>query len=68
VKTPVSRGLVLLLALALSACVTETESVFTEEAAPREAMQQRVALARQYIGQRNWEAAKRNLKDGAGAR
>lgn len=46
----------------LSACITESESVFTSEAAPEEAAAQRVALARQYIGQRNWDDAKRNLK------
>ena len=48
--------------LLLSACVTETESVFTERPEPAEAMEQRVALARRYIGQGNWEDAKRNLQ------
>ena len=46
----------------LGACVTTTESVFTEQASPKKALDQRVALARQYIGEGNWEAAKRNLK------
>jgi type IV pilus assembly protein PilF len=52
----------MLLTLPLLACVTESESVFTEEASPGEALEQRVELARQYIGERNWEDAKRNLK------
>jgi type IV pilus assembly protein PilF len=56
------RALLALVVLPLGACVTETESVFTEKAAPKEAMEQRVTLARQYIGQRNWEAAERNLR------
>ena len=51
--------------LLLSGCVTETESVFTEKASPQDTMEQRVALARRYIGQRNWEDAKRNLKAAA---
>jgi type IV pilus assembly protein PilF len=51
-----------LLAILLLGCVTQTETVFTEPASPEDALQKRVALARQYIGQRNWEAAKRNLK------
>lgn len=48
--------------LMLGGCISTTESVFTEEASPEEALQKRVALARQYIGEGNWEAAKRNLK------
>ncbi len=43
-------------------CVTTTEGVFTEKADPQRALDERVALARQYIGEGNWEAAKRNLK------
>ena len=53
---------VLLMPLLLAACVTETETVFTEPASPEDVMEQRVELARQYIGQRDWENAKRNLK------
>ena len=53
--------LVLVIGVA-SGCITTTESVFTEEASPSKAVEKRVALARQYIGQGNWEAAKRNLK------
>lgn len=59
------RGLLLVMILAIvtgSGCVRTTKSVFTEEASPEKALQERVALARQYIGDRNWEAAKRNLK------
>lgn len=46
----------------LAGCVTTTESVFTEEASPTKALEQRVSLARHYIGEGNWEAAKRNLQ------
>ena len=46
----------------LAGCVTTTESVFTEDASPKKALEQRVSLARQYIGEGNWEAAKRNLQ------
>ena len=48
--------------LLLAACVTDTATVFTEPASPEDVMEQRVELARQYIGQRDWENAKRNLK------
>ena len=50
------------LLLLMGGCISTTESVFTEEASPEKALDQRVALARQYIGEGNWEAAKRNLK------
>ena len=50
------------IALGLSACVTSTESVFTEEASPQKTLERRVSLARQYIGERNWADAKRNLQ------
>jgi len=61
------RKFVLLSALVLvvvvaGGCISTTESVFTEEASPQKALDKRVALARQYIGQGNWEAAKRNLQ------
>ena len=57
------RGSSLLLVLAMgSGCISTTESVFTEEASPEKALEQRVALARQYIGEGNWESAKRNLQ------
>jgi type IV pilus assembly protein PilF len=54
--------LLLLLLAALPACVTTEESVFTNEAAPNKALLTRVELARRYIGEQNWEDAKRNLK------
>ena len=47
---------------ALSACVTTTETVFTEKASPEKALERRVELARNYVGERDWENAKRNLK------
>jgi len=46
----------------LAACVTTTESVFTEEPSPEKTLERRVGLARQYIGEGNWKDAKRNLK------
>jgi type IV pilus assembly protein PilF len=57
------KNVALMAVLALLAgCITTTEGGFTEEASPEKALQQRVELARQYIGEGNWEAAKRNLK------
>ena len=59
------RVQILLAALAiltLSACVTDTEQVFTGEPSKEEAIRTRVELARRYIGEGNWEDAKRNLK------
>ena len=46
----------------LAACVTTTEGGFTEKYSPEQALNERVELARKYIGDGNWEAAKRNLK------
>lgn len=54
--------LVALVLCMLAACVTSRESVFTQPASPDEVFTQRVDLARQYIGDGNWDAAKRNLK------
>ena len=48
--------------LVLSACVTTTETLFTEEASPDKTLEKRVSLARQYIGEGDWENAERNLK------
>ncbi|RLA60009.1 MAG: type IV pilus biogenesis/stability protein PilW [Gammaproteobacteria bacterium] len=45
-----------------SGCISTTEGGFTEEASPTKAVEKRVALARQYIGEGNWAAAKRNLQ------
>lgn len=57
-----TRGLsIVLVALLLGGCITERESVFTEPASPSKTMEQRLSLARQYIGRGNYEAAKRNL-------
>ncbi|MBN7796143.1 type IV pilus biogenesis/stability protein PilW [Parahaliea mediterranea] len=52
----------LLAAMALAGCVTHTERVFTQPPSPEKALKQRVELARQYIGEGNWENAKRNLQ------
>ncbi len=55
------RGVLLALVVLCSGCVTTTDSVFTTPPSPQEALERRVALARQYIGERDWENAKRNL-------
>jgi type IV pilus assembly protein PilF len=61
-KIAVTRAatLVALLTLPLAACITSQTEVFTSS--PEEALQARVQLARSYIGEQNWEDAKRNLK------
>ena len=48
-------------ALSLSACISTTDSVFTDKADPDKALEYRVELARKYIGEGDWENAKRNL-------
>ncbi len=48
--------------LALGGCVSYEERVFTKEASPEETLELRVELARKYIGQGDWDNAKRNLK------
>ena len=53
-------GVVALLAL-LVGCISTTEGGFTDEYSPEKALESRVELARQYIGEGNWEDAKRNL-------
>jgi type IV pilus assembly protein PilF len=52
----------LLVGAALVGCVTQEETVFTKAASPEEALELRVELARKYIGQGDWDNAKRNLK------
>jgi type IV pilus assembly protein PilF len=62
---PYLYGLMLMILLggaSLGGCITHTETVFTEEASPEKALERRVELARQYIGEGNWDYAKRNLK------
>lgn len=53
---------ILLASIFMGGCISTTQSVFTEEASPEKALERRVALAREYIGDGNWEAAKRNLQ------
>jgi type IV pilus assembly protein PilF len=48
--------------LLLPGCVTTTERVFSKEPDPQQALKTRVQLARSYIGEQNWEDAKRNLR------
>ncbi len=52
----------LLAGVVLAGCITQEERVFTNEASPQEALELRVELARKYIGQGDWDNAKRNLK------
>jgi type IV pilus assembly protein PilF len=61
-KKHVSLLFLLLLSTLLGGCITTTTGLFTEDASPQKALDERVSLARQYIGEGNWEAAKRNLK------
>ncbi|EED36724.1 type IV pilus biogenesis/stability protein PilW [Luminiphilus syltensis NOR5-1B] len=46
----------------LPACVTESTGGYTNEPSPEKALERRVSLARQYIGEGDWENAKRNLE------
>ena len=46
----------------LGGCISTTEGGFSEEPSPQKALDTRVSLARQYIGEGNWVAAKRNLE------
>ncbi len=46
----------------ISGCVHETTGGFTEKASPEKALEYRLELARKYIGDGNWEDAKRNLR------
>ncbi|GAB5450404.1 MAG: type IV pilus biogenesis/stability protein PilW [Halioglobus sp.] len=55
-------GLTLGWAGLLSGCITTTEGGFTEKASPDKALEKRVTLARQYLGEGNWDSAKRNLE------
>ncbi len=52
----------LALSLMLGGCITTTEGGFTEKADPGEALELRVELARKYIGEGDWDNAKRNLQ------
>ncbi len=56
------RSIGLIMAFFVSGCVTTEDRVFTNDASPQEALESRLQLARSYIGQQNWEDAKRNLK------
>ena len=57
------RNLLIVFLLALMAgCVTETQGPEPAVMDPEQAISQRVALARQYIGAGDWDNAKRNLE------
>ena len=61
-STAIRAMLLFLCLVSLSACITTRDTVFTQPASPDEVFTQRVELARKYIGDGNWDAAKRNLK------
>ena len=54
-------AMAIFVSVSLSGCITSTKGGFTEQASPDEALQRRVELARNYIGEGNWKDAKRNL-------
>ena len=62
IETIFKRVGVLLLVLVCTGCITTTETVFTEKASPEKALERRVQLARNYVGEGDYENAKRNLK------
>ncbi len=62
IKSQYKNIVAVTLILLCSACVTTTETVFTEKASPEKALDRRVELARNYVGEGDYENAKRNLK------
>ena len=58
-----SRIVFLMAIVLLAGCVTTERSVFTEKADKQKAHETSTQLARQYIRKRNWDAAKRHLKN-----
>ncbi len=48
--------------ISLSGCVTTDQASYSNKAAKKNALEQRLILARRYIGDNNWEDAKRNLQ------
>ena len=52
----------LIIIAVLTSCVTETSGPEPSPVDPAQALEQRVGLARQYIGVGDWENAKRNLE------
>ena len=54
--------LTVFLLAAIAGCVTETQGPEPVVVDPKQAISQRVALARQYIGAGDWDNAKRNLE------
>lgn len=57
-----ARLAVALFAMLLTGCISTTTGGFIAKASPEEALEKRVQLARQYIGESNWDDATRNLK------
>ena len=58
----IAIGSLIFLQISLSGCVTTEESSYSSPSIERNALEQRLNLARRYIGDSNWDDAKRNLK------
>jgi type IV pilus assembly protein PilF len=56
-----SSVLIVFFQLSLAGCITSTTGGFSDSASPEKALERRVELARNYIGEGNWQDAKRNL-------
>ena len=59
---PIAIGLLFFIQISLSGCVTTEESSYSSRSTEKNALEQRLTLARRYIGDSNWDDAKRNLK------
>ncbi len=58
----IALGSLIFLQMSLSGCVTTEESSYSSHSTEKNALEQRLTLARHYIGDGNWDDAKRNLK------
>ena len=58
----IAIGPLIFLQISLSGCITTEESSYSSPSIERNALEQRLNLARRYIGDSNWDDAKRNLK------
>jgi type IV pilus assembly protein PilF len=61
-NTAWAQGVLLLLAAVVSGCISTTSGGSFSEPSPQKALEYRVSLARSYIGEGNWDDAKRNLR------
>ena len=58
----IAIGSLIFLQISLSGCVTTEDSSYSSHSIERNALEQRLTLARRYIGDSNWDDANRNLK------